>query len=108
MTPPSDGNRGSAILPTFIPLFPPMALLEFYGEECPHCKRMEPHVERLRKEGHAIESYETWHDEKNAAMLAKYDRGLCGGVPFFFNTDSGKHVCGAVGYDELKAWAEGK
>ncbi len=85
-----------------------MALLEFYGEECPHCKRMEPLVERLRGERHKVESFETWHDEKNAAMLGKYDRGVCGGVPFFFNTDSGKHICGAVGYDELKAWAEGK
>ncbi|MEY4744172.1 MAG: hypothetical protein RL272_117, partial [Candidatus Parcubacteria bacterium] len=39
---------------------------------------MEPHIERLRGEGHEIERYETWHDEKNAAMLAKYDQGLCG------------------------------
>ncbi|MEY4744575.1 MAG: hypothetical protein RL272_520, partial [Candidatus Parcubacteria bacterium] len=70
--------------------------------------RMEPHIERLRGEGHEIERYETWHDEKNAAMLAKYDQGLCGGVPFFFNTESGKHICGATAYDELKAWAQGK
>lgn len=85
-----------------------MALLEFYGTECPHCRRMEPLLAQLEKEGHKVERYETWHDEKNAAMLEKYDRGYCGGVPFFINTDSGKWICGATDYDSLKAWAEGK
>lgn len=85
-----------------------MALLEFYGTECPHCRRMEPLIAKLEGEGHKVERYETWHDEKNAAMLAQYDRGFCGGVPFFFNTDSGKWICGATDYESLKAWAEGK
>jgi len=84
-----------------------MALLEFYGDECPHCKRMEPLIDKLAAEGLKVERYETWHDEKNAAMMEKYDRGLCGGVPFFFNTDSGKSICGATDYDSLKAWAQG-
>ena len=84
-----------------------MALLEFYGDECPHCKRMEPLIDKLAAEGLKVERYETWHDEKNAAMMEKYDRGLCGGVPFFFNTDSGKWICGATDYDSLKAWAQG-
>jgi len=85
-----------------------MALLEFYGTECPHCRRMEPLIAQLEGEGHKVEKYETWHDEKNAAMLEKYDRGFCGGVPFFFNTDSGKWICGATDYESLKAWASGK
>jgi thiol-disulfide isomerase/thioredoxin len=79
-----------------------MALLEFYGTECPHCTRMAPLVEKLRGEGFAVEQFETWHDKKNAEKLAEYDRGFCGGVPFFFNTES------ATDYDRLRAWAEGK
>ena len=85
-----------------------MALLEFYGTECPHCRRMEPLIAKLETEGHKVERFETWHDEKNAKKLEEYDRGYCGGVPFFFNTDSGKWICGATDYDSLKAWAEGK
>lgn len=84
-----------------------MALLEFYGTECPHCVRMAPLVEKLRGEGFAVEQFETWHDARNAEKLAEYDRGLCGGVPFFFNTESGKWICGAADYARLKAWAEG-
>jgi thiol-disulfide isomerase/thioredoxin len=85
-----------------------MALLEFYGKECPHCIRMAPLVERIEKEGFAVERYETWHDKKNAEKLAEYDRGLCGGVPFYFNTESKKHICGETDYGSLRAWAEGK
>lgn len=85
-----------------------MALLEFYGRECVHCLRVAPIVERLREEGFAIEQLEVWHDDANAAKLETYDRGYCGGVPFFINTDSGKWICGARDYAALRAWAEGK
>ena len=27
-----------------------MALLEFYGQECPHCDNMKPLIERLKSE----------------------------------------------------------
>lgn len=86
-----------------------MALLEFYGETCPHCKSMEPIVEKLEKELDAkIEKYEVWNNEENAEKMKEYDDGLCGGVPFFYNTDSKQFICGAVDYDVLKKWAEGE
>lgn len=84
-------------------------LLEFYGRECPHCHTMDPLISRLEKETDAkIERYEVWHDEKNARKMEEYDKGLCGGVPFFFNTDSKKHICGEDSYENLKNWALGK
>jgi len=85
-----------------------MALLEFFGTECPHCVRMKELVERLKKEeGAAIESLEVWHDETNAATMAKYDKGNCGGVPYFHDTETGGFVCGETSYEELKKWAKG-
>lgn len=84
-------------------------LLEFYGTECPHCERMKPKIERLEKEkGVLVEKYEVWHDEANARKLAEYDKGLCGGVPFFFNTETGAYMCGEADYEEVLAWAEPK
>lgn len=81
-------------------------LLEFYGKECPHCLRMNPKIEQLEKEtGVKVEKYEVWHDEANARKLQEYDNGLCGGVPFFFNTDTGKYICGEGSYEEVKKWA---
>ncbi|MBT4857397.1 thioredoxin family protein [Candidatus Uhrbacteria bacterium] len=86
-----------------------MALLEFFGETCPHCVEMKPLIAKLEEElGVKVEQNEVWNNDENAQKQKEYDKGLCGGVPFFINTDSGKHICGSTDYDSLKAWAEGK
>ncbi len=86
-----------------------MALLEFFGTECPHCRRMEPLVTALEKElGMTVQKYETWHDAENDKLRASHDNGDCGGVPFFVNEESGQKLCGAVPYERLKAWAKGE
>ena len=78
-------------------------LLEFYGEECPHCETMHPLVERLEKEtGLKIKKYEVWHNEENSKLMDEYDKNLCDGIPFFYNTKTNKWLCGAVSYEELK------
>lgn len=84
-------------------------LLEFYGTECSHCITMRPIVEELeKKENLKFEKFEVWHSPENAEKLEKYDRGRCGGVPFFINTDTDKFICGEASYEELKNLAEGK
>src|SRR3989344_6726535 len=81
-------------------------LLFFYGEECSHCHKMLPLVQKLEKEaGINIEKLETWHDEKNQGKLRDCDKQLCGGVPFFFNTESKNFLCGENSYEKLKEWA---
>lgn len=84
-----------------------MALLEFYGDGCVHCVAMQPLVERLKvEEGLDIEQVEVWGNETNAERMAEIDKGLCGGVPLFYNTDTKAFICGETEYDELKAWAK--
>ena len=85
-----------------------MALYDFYGKECPHCQTMMPLVDKLIEEGIKIEKMETWHDKKNAAKQAEVDKGLCGGVPFFYNTDSKQFICGATDEEALRKWASGE
>ena len=81
-------------------------LLEFYGKECPHCNRMHPLVERLEKEaGLKVEKYEVWHNAENAKKMEEYDKDLCGGVPFFYNTETKDYICGEADYERLKKWA---
>ncbi len=83
-----------------------MPLLEFFGRECPHCVRMQPLIERLKKEtGAEVESREVWHDDANQQKMQEYDKGICGGVPFYFNTETQKGICGEVSYEDLKKWA---
>ena len=33
---------------------------------------------------------------------------MCGGVPFFYNTQTKKFICGDANYGILKAWAKGE
>ena len=81
-------------------------LLEFYGTECHFCREMEPLVKRLEEELKIkIKKIEVWHNAENARLMEKYDKGYCSGVPFFFNIKTGKWICGATTYDNLKKWA---
>ena len=81
-------------------------LIEFYGRECPHCIAIKPSLEKLQKEEAVkIESYEVWHDEKNAGLMDTYDKNLCGGVPFLYNTETKGFVCGEDSYENIKKWA---
>ena len=84
-----------------------MALLEFYGETCPHCLKMAPLVEQLKGEGFEVEQFEVWNDSDNADKMMKHDQGMCGGVPFFINTETKKFICGSTDYETLKSWADG-
>lgn len=81
-------------------------LLEFYGTECGHCVTMKPLVDRLEREiGVTVQRLETWHDEANEAKRMQYDRGRCGGVPFFINTETDATICGETTFEKLKEWA---
>lgn len=84
-------------------------LIEYYGTECYYCIKMAPDVEKLEKELKVkIKKVEVWHNAKNQAEFVKISSGKCGGVPFFYNTKSGKFICGAGSYENLKAWALSK
>lgn len=90
-------------------------LIMFHGQECPHCKRMMPLVEKLEAEtGIRFEKREIWHDEANADLMRSYRpiiASKCGGqlkVPTFLAPEAGDAVCGEMPYDKLKDWALGK
>ncbi len=85
-----------------------MVLYLFFGTECVHCHEMDPLVSKLEKEDKVkITKLETWHNSANAKKLEGFDKGRCGGVPFFYNDKSGKFICGSTSYDKLKEWAKG-
>lgn len=78
----------------------------FYGEECTHCHVMMPIVDKLIEEGVKIKKYETWHNEENAKLFEEKDRGTCGGVPFFYNDETKKSICGEASEKEVRDWAK--
>jgi hypothetical protein len=67
---------------------------------------MNPLVERLEDEIVVkVEQREVWHNDANAKLMREYDKGYCGGVPFFINKKTGKWICGETDYERLKKWA---
>lgn len=86
-----------------------MALLEFYGQNCPFCEKMAPIVKKLSDEGLPIKQLEVWHHPENMNKLHHVDPdGHCDGVPFFINTETGKWLCGEKTLHTLTAWAKGE
>ena len=86
---------------------PEKRILEFYGQECSHCMSMKSLVKRAEDElGMKCESFEIWHNKENANRMDQYDKGYCGGVPFFYNLATHKWICGEVPYEEFKSFAQ--
>lgn len=83
-------------------------LYEFYGKECPHCLRMMELTDKLMQEFPAVsvQRKEVWHNKDNMRFITECDKDdECGGVPFFYNTENKKWLCGEVTYEEIKEWA---
>ena len=81
----------------------------YYGQECPHCHTMMPLVEQLEQKLNVeVIKKEAWHNAENAKEEQKHDKNRCGGVPFFYNTESTKWICGEADYKDLERWATGK
>jgi thiol-disulfide isomerase/thioredoxin len=86
-----------------------MAIIEFYGRECPHCHKMRPLLDKLEKAGYEIEHYEIWHSPENRRdKYVPMEKGRCGGVPFYVNPKTDEWICGETTFGELKALADGK
>lgn len=86
-----------------------MTLYEFYGDECPHCENMESKVEKVENtEDVEVKQLEVWNNEDNAEKMQELDDGKCGGVPFFYNTESEEWICGETDTETLRNWATGQ
>ena len=53
-----------------------------------------------------IERKEIWHNKENMEFIKECDKNdQCGGIPFYYDSDTKLWLCGEVEYDELKKWA---
>ncbi len=77
-------------------------IIEFYGEECPHCQNMVSVVSEAEKEtGVSITKLETWNNAENQRVFEAFSGIIepqCGGlgVPTFYNQRTGAAICGEV------------
>ncbi len=87
-------------------------LVEFYGEECPHCQNMKPVVAQVEEEtGVTFTKLEVWHNAENDKVFQSYSATIsakCGGlgVPTFYNLRTGEAICGETSKKALTAFVE--
>ncbi len=84
--------------------------VEFYGERCGHCARMEPIVGEVERElGINFSKLEITTNLANEGVFLRFKdsiRKQCDflGTPTFYNLDTGSALCGEVDKETLKAW----
>eukprot|EP00908_Phaeocystis_cordata_P016311 Transcript_27579.p1 GENE.Transcript_27579~~Transcript_27579.p1 ORF type:complete len:243 (-),score=91.69 Transcript_27579:314-949(-) len=87
----------------------PTGLIMFHGRGDDYCERMYPLIKDLEDElGVQVKMFEVWHEPANTELLRKLDPARCGGVPYFYNKESHRWICGATTYDNLRAWGKGQ
>lgn len=84
--------------------------IEFYGAECPHCKKMAPIVAQVENEtGVQFDKLEVWHNETNKNLYLIYQEDItrdCGDliIPTFISLRTNRTKCGEMSGDDLKAF----
>ena len=85
------------------------ALYYFYSVGCGFCKKSEPIVDELNKEGYNILKLDLSEPDNqglNNELKQKYGKQC--GTPWFINADTGNAVCGYREKDVIKKWADGE
>ena len=84
-------------------------LYYFYSVGCGFCKKAEPIVDELNKEGYNILKLDLSEPDNqglNNELKQKYGKQC--GTPWFINADTGNAVCGYREKDVIKKWADGE
>ena len=84
-------------------------LYYFYSQGCGFCKKSEPIIDELNKEGHDILKLDL-ADKDNAAInkeLKEKYKAQCG-TPWFINADTGHQICGYREKDIVEKWVKGE
>ena len=81
----------------------------FYSQGCGWCKKSEPVVDELNKEGYNILKLDLAEpdNQKIANEIKKEYNKQCG-TPWFINAETGEGVCGFREKDILKKWLAGE
>jgi len=84
-------------------------LYYIYSQGCGFCKKSEPIVDELIKEGHDILKLDLADKDNqaiNQELKTKY-KAQCG-TPWFINAETGHQVCGFREKDILEKWVKGE
>ena len=81
----------------------------FCSTGCGFCKKAEPIIEELQKEGHDIlflDMAEPDNQQLNRELQTEYGKKC--GTPWFINAETGKGICGFREKDIIEKWLDGE
>lgn len=79
------------------------ALIYFYTEDCEICKKMETELHKLeQKYDSEIMRVNVEEGEDERALFDELALDECGGVPFLFNQENHKSICGFARVEEIE------
>ena len=84
-------------------------LLYIMSNSCGWCKKADPIVSELKKDGHNITTLDVMNpDESKKANEIKQKYNVQCGTPLFIDAETGNQVCGFREKDILEKWAQGE
>jgi len=84
-------------------------LLYITNPGCGWCKKSDPHVAALKKQGYSITTLDMSNaDEAKRANEVKMKHSIHCGTPLFVDDESGNSVCGFRELEVLTKWADGE
>ena len=84
-------------------------LLYIMSNSCGWCKKANPVVEELVKDGHKITTLDVMNPDEGArANEVKQKHNAQCGTPLFLDAETGNSVCGFREKDVLEKWAKGE
>ena len=87
----------------------PKEIYYFYSLGCAWCKRLEPHLDDLIKEGYNIIKLDTGQeDNRNAKKELEAKFKFTCGTPALVNPENGKNICGYKEKDVLRKFVNGE
>lgn len=78
-------------------------LIYFYTEDCPICKKIEPELAKIEEQfGGEIMRVNVEEGEDEKALFDELALDECGGVPFLYNQENQKSICGFATKEEIE------
>ena len=84
-------------------------LYYFYSSGCAFCKKIDPIVEQLNKDGYDIlrlDLSEKGNQGLKNEIQQKYNKQC--GTPWLIDASNGNHICGWKDEESIKKWADGE
>lgn len=79
------------------------SILYFYTKDCDMCRQFESVLKKFEEKNEGeVTRVNVEENEDTKVLFEELARDVCVGVPFLYNEENGRHVCGFVEISEIE------